>query len=390
VRVSDQSSNIDYLHDLDKKLRAKKESKEKEIENLKEMYDKNIENIKANGEERYNQHVQVNEDRLINASKNYEEKLNQYKENLEETKNNLKSEELAIRDDHSKKMVDLKLQNQSTLQDQYLKGKDTQDFMQSEFKKNTAELASNFHQEKNKIENSSRENLNRVITDLNAKSATEERSYKEKLDNDIRNHKTEIAKQRDDFNGDMTTLSDQHKRLLGEKQSAQNNEIQFLDQHHKNTVLQKEKDFKNRYSSIVDEHNAILEKLKSQFEADAKKIFTTTAEQKRIFENKTQDQFYRIETLHPNIFENEKEVIISVPVADYEKDNLQVSAHDRTINMTLSRKFDQNIVSEDGSKNRSNRSEIINKEFSTKELLDHKSIVQKYEDGFMKFKITKR
>jgi hypothetical protein len=147
LRVSDQSSNIDYLHDLDKKLRAKKESKEREIENLKEMYDKNIENIKANGEERYNQHVQVNEDRLINATKNYEEKLNQYKENLEEAKNNLKAEELAIRDDHTKKMVDLKIQNQSSLQDQYLKGKDTQEFMQSEFKKNTAELSNNFHQE---------------------------------------------------------------------------------------------------------------------------------------------------------------------------------------------------------------------------------------------------
>ena len=390
MRVSDQSSNIDYNHDLDKKLRSKKESKEREIENLNEMYDKNIENIKANGEERYNQHVQVNEDRLKNATKNYEEKLNQYKENLEEAKNNLKAEEFSIRDDHTKKMVDLKIQNQSSLQDQYLKGKDTQDFMQSEFKKNTAQLAGNFHQEKNKIENTSRENLNHVITDLNTKSTTEERNYKEKLDNDIRNHKVDLSKKRDDFNGEITSISEQHKRLLGEKQTAQNNEIKFLDQHHQNTVLQKEKDFKNRYSSIVDEHNAILDKLKIQFEADAKKIFTTTAEQKRVFENKTQDQFYRIEKLNPNIFENEKEVVISIPVADYEKDNLQVSAHDRTINMTLSRKFDQNVVSEDGSKNRSNRSEIINKEFSTKELLDHKSIVQKYEDGFMKFKITKR
>jgi HSP20 family molecular chaperone IbpA len=390
LRVSDQSSNIDYLHDLDKKLRAKKESKEREIENLNEMYDKNIENIKANGEERYNQHVQVNEDRLINATKNYEEKLNQYKENLEEAKNNLKAEELAIRDDHTKKMVDLKIQNQSSLQDQYLKGKDTQEFMQSEFKKNTAELSNNFHQEKSKIENQSRENLNHVITDLNSKTATEERNYKEKLDNDIRNHKGDLSKKREDFNGEMTNLSEQHKRLLSEKQTAQNNEKQFLDQHHKNTVLQKEKDFKSRYGTIVNEHNAILDKLKAQFEADAKKIFTTTAEQKRIFENKTQDQFYRIETLNPSIIENEKEVVIAIPVAEYEKDNLQLSAHDRTINMTLSRKFDQNIVEEDGSKNRSNRSEIINKEFSTKELLDHKSIVQKYENGFMKFKITKR
>jgi HSP20 family molecular chaperone IbpA len=390
LRVSEQSSNIENLRDLDKKLRSKKESKEKEIENLKEMYNKNIENIKINGEERYNQHVQLNEDRLSNATKNYEEKLNQYKENLEESKKNLKAEELAIRDDHAKKMVDLKIQNQSSLQDQYIKGKDTQDYMQSEFKKNTSQLASDFHQEKNKIENESRENLNQVLTELKSKSTTEERNYRENLDNDLRNHKQELTQNKDEFNKETNSLAEQHKRLLSEKQNAQNSEIQFLDQHHKNTVLQREKDFKNRYASVVDEHNAILEKLKAQFEEDAKKIFSSSAEQKRIFESKVQDQFYRIETLQPSVFENEKEVIISVPVAEYEKDNLQLTTHDRTINLSLSRKFDQSVTAEDGTKNRSNRSEIINKEFTTKELLDHKSVVQKYENGLLKFKITKR
>jgi type I restriction enzyme S subunit len=36
LKVSEQSQNLDYLHELDKKIRAKKEAKEQEIEKLKE------------------------------------------------------------------------------------------------------------------------------------------------------------------------------------------------------------------------------------------------------------------------------------------------------------------------------------------------------------------
>jgi len=57
--------------------------------------------------------------------------------------------------------------------------------------------------------------------------------------------------------------------------------------------------------------------------------------------------------------------------------------------MTLTRKYTDSLDAEDGSNNKSTKTELYSKEFSTKEILNPKSITQKYENGVLTFKILK-
>ena len=105
--------------------------------------------------------------------------------------------------------------------------------------------------------------------------------------------------------------------------------------------------------------------------------------------NKSDDQFYRIETLTPTVVENEKEYQVSLKVPEHEKENVHLSAHGRGVKMTLTRKFSDSIDQEDGSTSRSTRTELFSKEFPSKDILNPKVVSQKYEDGVLTYKISK-
>jgi HSP20 family molecular chaperone IbpA len=89
------------------------------------------------------------------------------------------------------------------------------------------------------------------------------------------------------------------------------------------------------------------------------------------------------------MIESEKEVLVSIPITEYEKENVFLSTQGRQIKMTLSRKYSDASMALDGSKNKSTRSELFSKEFTTKDLLDHRDIQRNYIDGILTFKIKK-
>ena len=129
--------------------------------------------------------------------------------------------------------------------------------------------------------------------------------------------------------------------------------------------------------------------LSNKFEADAQKLIFATSEDKKILNNKSDDPFYRIDKLNPKLIENDKTVTVQVPVADYEKENVHLSTRGRTIKITLSRKYSDSLNAQDGSLNKSTRSELFSKELPTIDLLSPKNITQFYEDGLLTFKINK-
>ena len=111
--------------------------------------------------------------------------------------------------------------------------------------------------------------------------------------------------------------------------------------------------------------------------------------QKRVIANQNEDQFYRIETLNPTIVDSPKDFLVSLAVPEHEKENVHLSVHGRNVKMTLTRKYSEFIEAKDGTIDKSNRNELFSKEFPSKDLLNQKQVVQKYEDGILTFKIQK-
>jgi HSP20 family molecular chaperone IbpA len=390
VKVNDNNSEIlDYSKKLDSKLRDQTVKKETEIENLKKIYDKKIDATNIEGQDRYINSIKRNDDLLVGASKDYEDKLNNYKENLEKTQKSISQEENALRSDHSQKMESFKDQYLGNLHEQFRSANDNQEAVQQQTQNSLQAITDKARAEKNHLDSTARAEINALSSEYNQKGIATESEYRATLDNDIRSHQADINLQKTELKKVMDKNTEQNKRLEVEKSKVQTDEVTYLDNHQKDILNQKQSDFKIRYENLVKEHESLLTELKTHFAADVKKMVESTSGQKKIIANRADDQFYRVETLNPVITETEKEYQVSLAVPEHEKENVHLSVHGRGVKMTLTRKFTDSIEDKDGSTNKSTRNELFSKDFPSKDILNQKSVAQKYEDGVLTYKILK-
>lgn len=390
MKVTDNNSDLqDYSKKLDNKLQNQTMKKETEIANLKKIYEKKIEATKTEGQDRYINSIQKNDDLLVGASKDFEEKLNNYKENLLKTQKDIAKEENNLKNDHLQKMESFKDQYQSNIHDQYQTASENQKFVQQQTQNSLYSITDNARALKNHLENSAGREINALSADYNRKGISTEREYRAALENDLRTHQADINLQRTELKKVMSKNTEQNKRLETEKIKVQTAELNYLDNHQKDILSQKQNDFKVRYENLVKEHDTLLTELKTHFEADVKKLALQFAGKKRVIANKGDDQFYRVETLHPTINENEKDYMVSLTVPEHEKEHVHLSVNGRGVKMTLTRKFTDSIEDQEGALNKSTRNELFSKEFSSKDILNPKLVTQKYENGVLTYKVQK-
>lgn len=370
-------------------MRKQNVAKEAEIEHVKDIYDKRIEAAKTIGEEHYADALKKNDEREISANKDYEEKLNNYKKNLDNTQKSIAEEELALKNIHADKMKNTKEQYLGSIYDEYQKGKENQESTHEQVQNSVQMNADKARTERSRLEAKSRNELNFLAQDYNQKGVSEERNFRARLEADVLAHQEEVRIQKSELKKVMDKESEQNKRLEGEKVKSQKAELSYLDNHQKDVLAQKQADFKVRYENMVKEHDAVLTELKTHLDSDIKKMIEQSSTQKKTISSKSEDQFYRVETLNPNITETQKELVISLKVPEFEKENVHLSVHGREVKMTLSRKYAETLESEDGSTNKSSKNELFSKEFSSNDILNPKLISQKYENGLLSFKIQK-
>jgi hypothetical protein len=365
VKIADNNSELlDYSKRLDTKLRDLTAKKEAEIENIKKVYARKVDDTNVEGEGRFISSIKKNDDRLVGASRDFENKLNYYKENLEKTQKNIALEENAIRSDHSSKLESFENQHQSILNEKLQSANDNQNAIREQIQNKMQSITDKARTEKDHLENSTREEVNALSGQYNQKEITADREYRATLDKDLRLHQADINFQRTELKKVMDQNTEKNKRLETEKILVQTKELNFLDNHQKDVLSQKQSDFKVRYENLVKEHDSLLSELKGHFEADVKKMVKETADQKRIIANRTDDQFYRVTALDPHIAETEKVYQVSLNVPEHEKENVHLSVHGRGVKMTLTRRFTDSFEDKDGSTNKSTRNNTSNNTFN--------------------------
>lgn len=390
MKVGENNSDLlDYSKKLDSKLREVTIKKENDIENLKKLYEKKVDATKAEGEDRYLNSLKKNDELLVSSAKDYEDKLNNYKDNLTKTQKSISQEENALRSDHTTKMENFKDQFMNNSLDQFRNASNNQAEINQQAQNSLETITSKARMEKNHIETTARTEVNALSSEYNQKGIATEREYRSKLDNDIRAHQADINFQKTELKKEMDRMTEQNKRLENEKTIIQTQELNYLDKHQKEILSQKQNDFKIRYENLVKEHDSLLSELKDHFDSDIKKMAEQNASKKQLIANRSDDKFYRVESLTPKTSENEKEYMVSLKVPEHEKENVHLSVNGRGVKMTLTRRFTDTVEELDGSLNRSTRNELFSKEFPSKDLLNPKQVVQKYENGILSYKIQK-
>ena len=388
MKVNDSTAQ-DNLKQLDLRLRNQTLAKEAEIEKIKELFDKKIETAKAVGEENYVTALKKNDDQILMASKDYEDKLNNYRNNLTSTQKNIETEEKILKHNQDDKFVNLKSQSENNIHDLYQNSLNNQEDLQSQAQNSNRMIADKLRSQKLHLESKSMADINAKAQEFNQKELEEERNYQNQLTNNIRNHDQDLTEQKTELQKNTDSSIEKNKRLQNEKIRVQNEELVYLDKHQKDMIQQKQEDFKVRYQNMVNEHQTLLDELKTHLDTDVKKMVSQSADQKKNITNRLDDRFYQIGLLSPNLSENEKEFQVSLKVPEHEKENVHLSAHGRGVKLTQTRKFSDSLESEDGTINRSSRSELLSREFPSKDILNPKMITQNYSDGTLTFKIQK-
>ena len=381
--------NEDLYKRMNKSIAKKIESKEKEIQNLDSLYDKKIAQARIEGEDQLIQSLDRNQQRMISESGVFEDKIKSYQDKLKKVQDTVAKEELTLKTTEKQKQEDLKTQLEENFQDQYATTQENQRAIADATQASVKEIATNSKAEKILLEGNAQYEINTLANEFNNKSANSEKEFRSKLDNDIRVHTAEINTQQEQLKKLMTMDAEKNKRLSNELSRVNKGQLDYQETHQKDMLSQRDKDFKIRYENMVKEHDTVLKNLTAKFEEDAKRIATTTSTDKKILSSRAEDPFYRVDKLNPTLVEDLKTVTVSVPVAEYEKENVLLSTQGRSIKITLSRKYTDSLNADDGSLNKSTRSELFSKELPTTALLSPKNITQSFEDGVLTFKINK-
>lgn len=381
--------NEDVYKRMNKSIERKIVNKEQEIKNLDSLYDKKIEMARLDGEDQYVQALDRNNQKLVNDSGEYESKIKAYQDKLKQVQNTVSKEELNLKTSEKAKLDELKTSLEENFQEQYNNTVENQRAITDATQASVKEITAKSKSEKTIMENNAQFEINALSSGFNQKAADSEKDFRSKLDSDVRLHNAEINMQKDELKKLMTLDGEKNKRLNDELNRVNTEQLNFQELHQKDMLAQREKDFKVRYENMVKEHDTVLKSISAKFEADAQKVTASTSSDKKILGDKASDPFYRVETLKPKLKEDLKTVTVSMPVAEYEKENIHLSAQGRSIKITLSRKFTDTLNTEDGSMNRSTRSELFSKELNATDLLSSKNITQHYSDGILSFKINK-
>ncbi len=381
--------NEDLYKRMNKSIEKKIESKEKEIQNLDALYDKKIAMARIEGEDQFIQSLDRNNQRMISESGVFEDKIKGYQDKLKKVQDTVAREELSLKTSEKQKLSELKTQLEENFQEQYSTTQMNQQEIADATQASVKEIATRSKAEKLLLEGNAQYEINALSSEFNTKAANNEKDFRSKLDNDVRLHTAEINMQQEQLKKLMTLDAEKNKRLSSELNRVNKEQLNFQETHQKDMLSQRDKDFKVRYENMVKEHDTILKNLSAKFEEDARKITASTSTDKKILGGRSEDPFYRIDKLNPKVVEDLKTVTVQVPVAEYEKENVHLSTQGRSIKITLSRKYSDSLNAEDGSVNRSTRSELFSKELATKDLLSPKNITQSYEDGVLSFKINK-
>lgn len=381
--------NEDVYKRINKNIEKKIILKEKEIKTIDDMYEKKIAQTHFEGEDQFSQALDRNNQRILSESSVFEEKIKSYQDRLKKVQDTVTKEEVTLQTTSNEKLKEMKNQKEASFQEQYFAIQDNQSAIINENQASVRDNETRSRNEKILLENNASYEINALTADLNTKSANNEKNFRSTLDNDVRLHMAEVNTQKQELKKLMTIDAEKNNRLSNEVKIANKGQLDFQEAHQKDMLTQRDNDFKIRYTNMVKEHNSILDNLSAKFEEDARKIKFTTSEDKKILDSRSDDSFYRVSTINPKLSEDQKTVTVHIPVAEYEKENINISTRGRSIKITLSRKYTDSLNADDGSLNKTTRSELFSKELATNDLLSSKDITQSYKDGILSFKIKK-
>ncbi len=174
----------------------------------------------------------------------------------------------------------------------------------------------------------------------------------------------------------------QEKQMFQDKMTAQKHHFEEIMRAYQKAYDQKIA-VKNR------EHDVSIKHVNTQHAKEVQSTIANQASFKAALQSRSEDPFYNITTLAPVLTDKLDHYEITVPVPEFEQQNVILSGYKRSLKLTHARRAANEVELPDGSMNKSKRSESFTKEFPVTDIVEPEKIERHYAEGMLTFKIRK-
>jgi len=389
VKVSNGQDPKQQIARLNEGLRDQVVVKQKELERVKEHWDAKIENEKAVGTEKHLLQHDLNDQKIAQSIKEREDRLLEVQNQFKKTQDLLEKEKQTLSQDHQHKMEDLTLVYDDKYKYNFEKAQDqiqqinehTNSVIQKQRSDADWKVVEAGLQAQDRT-TAAVQQTQQKINDQNFDQSKVLRATTQAHGVELSRLKLEQAQAKEDE-------LKRHDLHLQHYQKQLQSEVAFNDQKHQHLLAQQKEVFETRYKQMMAEHEALMENTKTALNYEINKLKTDLTSRKQQVENKQDDQFYQLAQLNPIVEDLGDSYMVTLPLPEYERENLTVVPTGRNLKLSLTRKFKDEVTDPDGTQNKSSRSEILTKTMQVNDLMNPRTMKQIFEEGLVKIKVEK-
>lgn len=350
-----------------------------------EAVNKNIKKIQENETEQlrseHRQQILAEKERQADA-------LNRLKTELDRSQRSLSEQKSFLLDSHQKNLTEHQIKQKDQLATNEKIFSDSLDTQKNKHKDVLSKANLNFNEEKNAkflaqkdslatIDQQTKNDLEKKTNQVNLRT-----QHENKVGEDlVKNLKMEKHRQFQNEDAEW-----KHKIT----QQNNSNKIEFHRQENlwKKTLKDEFDNHQKTYANTLEQQKTEFKNQENLFSRENERIKTEKSSQLEHIMNKTSDPFYQNSHIKPSIKDMGDNYQLSIPVADHEKDRYLLIGNDRTLTISFSRDFQQDIkLQDDISKTR--RVESYNHSFQVADIVKPNTVSKNYANGTLTFNIKK-
>ncbi|EQC46336.1 Hsp20/alpha crystallin family protein [Bacteriovorax sp. Seq25_V] len=388
MKTTLDQQNREYLNKLTEAQRNIIAKKENEIEKIDVLYDKKLENVKKEGDLALYNQVELNKVDIENSLLSKQERLEKIQAQHKVNTQKFVDQEQALKSDYFERYEDLTNQHEQSIIDVNTRNQLINRDIVDKSNRTIKDIQKNSELGVQDVLFDTKIRADELSRDLDSKFITINRAHDNQVKVVSSQHDTQLEEIQRNHNQTIDELQrknsiDRNQRIASEKHITKSE----VD-HHNEVLKQKRLSFEQKYRTLEQDHTEILNRLKTKFDTDIKKLVGSYAQAKDLVANKAQDDFYHITKLEPTIVDQGKHYLVTLPVPEFEKEQVNLTAQERNLNIVLTRKFQEETQAGD-EKFDTRRTEVLSKNFKVAEIMDPRTVKSNYQDGILSFQIAK-
>lgn len=382
-------SNSSGLKGLVKNQRNLVAAKEREIEDVRKLFDARKESERFIGQQEIVEVKDANQKEVLEA-------VDRKAARLEEMQKNFKSELSRLEKERNTLTEQRKLEREATL----ALGSDDQDRVIQDGIERSREIAQRANSQISTLQQEGQWQIAKTTEDTKRKldvqvkkgdAALADRTQMQKLQittTELEN-KHKLDQLKSDYDKDLRQLNRLNFKDKANAEQGRQKELDTIDKQGNYLLTEKRKQFEQKISHLENEHNKIISRVEDKFKQQLASISSDYASKRDATTLRGDDPFYSLQRLSHSVETQPDSFLVHIEVPEHEADNVVFSGRDRTLKLTLSRRFSERLDGEAGSVDINKRSESFTKEFEVADIVNPKAVTKKYEDGILTYKILK-